>query len=142
MLDWYWCILDFSSRILLELNPSDDPVWTYLDAQHKYILNHMQETYLSSVEHIRCRRACGWPWKIVDTPSAVHDASLPIIRSPDTLPSILAGQLQICIAAIEAKQGDIVIGMSDRPNPVHCSHPGYIYDVQLKLVLRRLGQLF
>ncbi|EPS97441.1 hypothetical protein FOMPIDRAFT_98227 [Fomitopsis schrenkii] len=83
-------------EILLELNPSDDPVWTYLDAQHKYILNHMQETYISSVEHIR----------------SVHDTALPIIRSPDTLPGILASQLQTCIAAIEAKQGDVVIAQA------------------------------
>ena len=136
------CIFDFSSRILLELNPSDDPVWTYLDAQHKYILNHMQETYLASVEHIRCRRACGRLMKITDPSSAVHDAALPIIRSPDTLPGILAGQLQTCIAAIEAKQGDVVIGTSDRLYPVYCSHSESIYDVQRKLGQRRFGQLF
>lgn len=136
------CIFDFLPRILLELNPSDDPVWTYLDAQHKYILNHMQEIYLASVEHIRCRRARGWPAKITDPCAAVHDAALPIIRSPDTLPGILAGQLQTCIAAIEAKQGDVVIGVSDRLNPVYCSHPESIYDVQRKLGQRRCGQLF
>ncbi|KAH9835275.1 exocyst complex component Sec5-domain-containing protein [Rhodofomes roseus] len=83
-------------EILLELNPSDDPVWTYLDAQHKYIINHMQETYTTSVEHIR----------------SVHNAALPVIRSPDTLPGILAGQLQTCIAALEAKQGDVVIAQA------------------------------
>ena len=86
--------------------------------------------------------ACGWPAKITDPCAAVHDAALPIIRSPDTLPGILAGQLQTCIAAIEAKQGDVVIGMSDRLNPVYCSHPESIYDVQRKLGQRRCGQLF
>ena len=33
------------SRVLLELNTADDPVWVYFDSQHTYILNRMQESH-------------------------------------------------------------------------------------------------
>lgn len=39
-------------RILLEMNTPDDPVWVYLDSQHKYILGHLQESYEASVKLI------------------------------------------------------------------------------------------
>ena len=32
-------------RILLELNMPEDPVWTYFDAQHKFILDQMKKAY-------------------------------------------------------------------------------------------------
>jgi len=37
------------SRILLDLQSNDDPVWTYFDTHHKHILDAMNKTYRSSV---------------------------------------------------------------------------------------------
>ena len=37
----------------MELNPNEEPVWTYFDAQHKSIVDQMKEAYAagrSSVE--------------------------------------------------------------------------------------------
>lgn len=43
-----------SDRILLELNSNDDPVWTYFDGQHKFILNRMKTAYHAGVSSIKC----------------------------------------------------------------------------------------
>jgi hypothetical protein len=43
----------FCARILLELGVADDPVWTYFDSQHKYIMNQMNISYKSAVGSIR-----------------------------------------------------------------------------------------
>ncbi|KZT10260.1 uncharacterized protein LAESUDRAFT_721596 [Laetiporus sulphureus 93-53] len=83
-------------EILLELNPTDDPVWTYFDAQHKYILQHMQETYNAAVDAIR----------------SIHEKSQPTLKGPDALPALLSVQLQTCVVAIEAKQGDVVLAQA------------------------------
>jgi exocyst complex component 2 len=37
----------------MELSPLEEPVWTYFDAQHKYILDQMRETYQTSVAAIQ-----------------------------------------------------------------------------------------
>ncbi|KAH9036875.1 exocyst complex component Sec5-domain-containing protein [Lactarius pseudohatsudake] len=45
-------------RILLELNMPEDPVWTYFDAQHKFILDQMQKAYqmaLAAVKRMQAR---------------------------------------------------------------------------------------
>ncbi|CCL99103.1 uncharacterized protein FIBRA_01117 [Fibroporia radiculosa] len=83
-------------EILLELNPSDDPVWTYFDAQHKYILQHMQETYTAAVSAIQ----------------SIRDKAQPVIDGPETLPSILCVQLQTCITALDLKQGDTIFAQT------------------------------
>jgi exocyst complex component 2 len=40
-------------RILLELNMPDDPVWSYFDAQHSYILEQMRKVFSISVVTIQ-----------------------------------------------------------------------------------------
>jgi len=42
-----------SLRVLLELQAVDDPIWTYFDSQHKYILAEMNKTHRSSVASIQ-----------------------------------------------------------------------------------------
>lgn len=39
--------------ILMELSPNEEPVWTYFDAQHKYIINQMGDSYNSAVAVIK-----------------------------------------------------------------------------------------
>lgn len=39
--------------ILMELITSDEPVWTYFDAQHKYILEQMRDTYDAAKSSIK-----------------------------------------------------------------------------------------
>lgn len=41
-------------RILLELNPREDPVWLYLDSQHRYILAKMKAVYQKRVKQLEC----------------------------------------------------------------------------------------
>ncbi|WWC65439.1 uncharacterized protein I303_108057 [Kwoniella dejecticola CBS 10117] len=46
-------------EILIELDQSDEPAWTYLEYQHKHILNNMKAIYTKSQERIRAaKQAC------------------------------------------------------------------------------------
>jgi exocyst complex component 2 len=40
-------------RILLELNTSDEHIWTYFDSQHKSIIKQMKDSYSSAVSSIK-----------------------------------------------------------------------------------------
>ncbi|EIW55516.1 uncharacterized protein TRAVEDRAFT_73389 [Trametes versicolor FP-101664 SS1] len=83
-------------EILCEFNTSDDPAWTYFDAQHKHIMQHMREAYATAVKSIQ---------GIVDKSP---------VTSPDTLSlnRELASQLQDCVYALETKQPDSVVAQS------------------------------
>ncbi|EED84825.1 predicted protein [Postia placenta Mad-698-R] len=98
-------------EILLELNPSDDPVWTYFDAQHQYILRHMREVYDAAVNSINGERSVDMEWlcQLAHGAQATRERAQPEIRGPDILPRILSAQLQTCIAALEAKQADAIL---------------------------------
>ncbi|KAJ6631115.1 exocyst complex component Sec5-domain-containing protein [Mycena sp. CBHHK59/15] len=80
-------------EILLELQTNDDPVWTYFDSQHAYIIKQMNVSYKTAVASIR----------------ATLEKSEPDNPSPDNLTSILAAQLQIAIGALDNKQSDTVV---------------------------------
>ncbi|RPD65706.1 hypothetical protein L226DRAFT_557688 [Lentinus tigrinus ALCF2SS1-7] len=83
-------------EILYEFSTSDEPAWTYFDAQHKHIMQHMRDTYNSAVKSI----------------GALNEKDT--LDGPDTgaLNRELASQLQTCVQAIEAKQSDVVIAQS------------------------------
>ncbi|KAI3602858.1 exocyst protein [Moniliophthora roreri] len=83
-------------ELLLELSSSDDPVWTYFDSQHKHILDQMNKAYRSSVVAVNVAR---------------EKAALEI-TGPDSLTLMLASQLQLSIAALEAKRPDTVVAKS------------------------------
>lgn len=38
----------------MELNPNEESVWTYFDAQHKSIMNQMKEAYTSGRISVEC----------------------------------------------------------------------------------------
>ncbi|KAF9239346.1 exocyst complex component Sec5-domain-containing protein [Melanogaster broomeanus] len=80
-------------EVLLELNASDDPIWTYFDNQHTYIMDQIGASYRSGVAAIKTART---------------EAQLGI-DSPDVLNTVLGSQLQLCIAALETKQYDTAI---------------------------------
>lgn len=40
-------------RILQELGVTNDPVWTYFDSQHQFIMNQMNVTYKLAISTIR-----------------------------------------------------------------------------------------
>lgn len=80
-------------EILLELNTQDDPVWAYLDSQHKHTLHQMNETYKAGVAGIEDMRG--------RTPLTPNDAT-----------KGLAAQLQACVTALDSKQPDTVISQS------------------------------
>ncbi|KIK99659.1 hypothetical protein PAXRUDRAFT_8739 [Paxillus rubicundulus Ve08.2h10] len=79
-------------EILLELNASEDPIWTYLDSQHTYIMEQMKASYRSGVAAIETR-----------------NQTQPNVGSPEVLSTALASQLQLCLAALETRQPDAVI---------------------------------
>ncbi len=39
-------------RILLELGGPEDPVWVFLDSQHKHILSQLKSTYEQSLKFV------------------------------------------------------------------------------------------
>ncbi|KAJ3007253.1 hypothetical protein NUW54_g3617 [Trametes sanguinea] len=43
-------------EILYEFNTSDDPAWTYFDAQHKHIVQNMRDAYTNAVNTIQGTR--------------------------------------------------------------------------------------
>lgn len=48
----YVSLLTRLSRILLELNVPEDPIWTYFDSQHKRIMDRMSTAYRTGVSNI------------------------------------------------------------------------------------------
>ncbi|KIJ63178.1 hypothetical protein HYDPIDRAFT_93197 [Hydnomerulius pinastri MD-312] len=80
-------------EILLDLNTSEDPIWTYFDSHHTHIMDQMTASYRSGVAAIKNAR----------------NHTMPDISSPDVLNSTLASQLQICLAALDTKQSDQAI---------------------------------
>jgi exocyst complex component 2 len=44
----------------------EDPVWTYFDAQHKFILDQMKKTYQAAVDVVQRMSLgiCVFPWLI------------------------------------------------------------------------------
>lgn len=110
---------DIHFSILLELSTTEEPVWTYADAQHKAIMAQMRETYNNAVNVIKgtlVSHSGIMPYDhyfllLADYKHiAVHDKSSPDIGSPDVLTGIISSQLKTCITAIETKQQDTVIG--------------------------------
>ncbi|TFK49428.1 hypothetical protein OE88DRAFT_1703099 [Heliocybe sulcata] len=83
-------------EILLELNSPDDPVWAYLDSQHKYILHQMNEMYKTGIAVVEAKR----------------DAASAGPSIPDDISKDLSIQLQACVTALESKQPETVISQS------------------------------
>ncbi|KAI0646515.1 exocyst complex component Sec5-domain-containing protein [Trametes meyenii] len=83
-------------EILYEFNTSDDPAWTYFDAQHKHIVQNMRDAYLSAHNTVQ---------GLIDKAP---------ISGPDnaSLNRELASQLQVCVQALEAKQSETVIAQT------------------------------
>ncbi|KAJ7810126.1 exocyst complex component sec5 [Mycena leptocephala] len=80
-------------ELLMDIQTSDDPVWTYFDSQHTYIIKQMNTSYKTAVASIR----------------ASLEKSEPDVATPDNLTSILAAQLQIAIHALDNKQSDAAV---------------------------------
>lgn len=97
----------------MELSPHEEPVWTYFDAQHRYILDQMKETYNTAIAVIKGTGCCAWScygYLLTYYPPAVHDRSAKETSPKDALTQSLASQLKTCLSALESKQADIVIG--------------------------------
>lgn len=80
---------------LLELQSSDDPVWTYFDSHHTHIMDKMSGSYRSSI-------------KLVEASLRASE----VARAPDGLDSLLETELQRAMVQLEAKQADIIIAKS------------------------------
>ncbi|KAH8997998.1 exocyst complex component Sec5-domain-containing protein [Lactarius akahatsu] len=79
-------------RILLELNMPEDPVWTYFDAQHKFILDQMQKAYQMAL--------------------AARDANTVPAQDSDSLKPLIAAQLKTCVASLKTNKQEQVIPQS------------------------------
>lgn len=99
----------------MELSPNEEPVWTYFDAQHKYILDQMKETYNAAVAVIR-GAPMSYPLCISSSlthyPLVVHEKATEETSPKDVLTQALASQLRTCLHALESKQAETVIGVS------------------------------
>ncbi|KAJ7755359.1 exocyst complex component sec5 [Mycena maculata] len=80
-------------EILLELQTTDDPVWTYFDSQHAYIIKQMNASYKTNVSSIR----------------TILEKTEPDVATGDQLTSILTSQLQVAIAALDNKQSEAAV---------------------------------
>ena len=104
-------LLLLSVRILYEFSSSDDPAWSYFDAQHKHIMQNMRDVYTTAVSTIKGQPSelC-WSDLMTHVPVALNDKTP--VEGPDqnSLNRELASQLQTCVQAIEAKQQDVAIG--------------------------------
>ncbi|KAJ7039787.1 exocyst complex component sec5 [Mycena alexandri] len=80
-------------ELLMDIQTNDDPVWTYFDSQHKYIIKQMNTSYKTAVSSIR----------------AALEKSEPDNASQDNLTSIIAAQLQIALAALDNKQSEAAV---------------------------------
>ncbi|KAI9508088.1 exocyst complex component Sec5-domain-containing protein [Russula earlei] len=78
-------------EILLELNMPEDPLWTYFDAQHKFILDQMNNSFQGS---------------------GVRDVKTGSSQQDESLKSVLAAQLGTCITALRAGKQDQVLPQS------------------------------
>ncbi|KAF8189835.1 exocyst complex component Sec5-domain-containing protein [Mycena galopus ATCC 62051] len=79
-------------ELLMDIQTNEDPVWTYFDSQHAYIIKEMNTSYTMAVAAIR--------------------ASLeksPHIANPDYLTSTIAAQLQVAIRALDNKESEAAV---------------------------------
>jgi len=83
-------------EILLELNMPEDPVWTYFDAQHKFILDQMNKSYHAALAVVQREQ----------------DAKEVSSQQSGSLKSLLASKLGTCITALKAGKQDQVIPQS------------------------------
>ncbi|KAG2003313.1 hypothetical protein CC2G_003924 [Coprinopsis cinerea AmutBmut pab1-1] len=83
-------------EILLELQSTDEPVWTYFDSHHKHIIDEMNKAYRSSVNAIE---------------GALKKANTEY-TDPTSLNASLAEQLQTAILQLEAKQSEVIVAKS------------------------------
>ncbi|KAH9019422.1 exocyst complex component Sec5-domain-containing protein [Lactarius hengduanensis] len=83
-------------EILLELNMPEDPVWTYFDAQHKFILDQMQKAYQMALAAVKRKR----------------DANTVPAQDSDSLKPLIAAQLKTCVASLKANKQEQVIPQS------------------------------
>lgn len=97
----------------MELSPHEEPVWTYFDAQHRYILDQMKETYNTAIAVIKGTECCAWScygYSLTYHTPAVHDKSTKETSPKDALTQSLASQLKTCLSALDSKQADTAIG--------------------------------
>ncbi|KAH9077909.1 exocyst complex component Sec5-domain-containing protein [Lactarius deliciosus] len=83
-------------EILLELNMPEDPVWTYFDAQHKFILDQMKKAYQMALAAVKRKR----------------DANTVPAQDSDSLKPLIAAQLKTCVASLKANKQEQVIPQS------------------------------
>lgn len=66
-------------RILIELEGSDEPAWTYLEYQHAHILDTMRAMHSKSLERVKCEstliKRCRFILRIVATRSCAEQPS-------------------------------------------------------------------
>ncbi|KAJ7096741.1 exocyst complex component sec5 [Mycena belliarum] len=80
-------------ELLLDIQTNEDPVWTYFDSQHVYIMKQMNASYKTSGTTIRESLEKNEPDNI----------------NPEALTLMLAGQLQVAVSALDTKQADAAV---------------------------------
>ncbi|KAJ7237307.1 exocyst complex component sec5 [Mycena haematopus] len=80
-------------ELLMDIQTNEDPVWTYFDSQHAYIIKQMNASYKTSTAAIR----------------ASLEKSEPDAAIPDHLTSSIAAQLQVAIGALYNKQSEAAV---------------------------------
>ncbi|KAJ6486945.1 exocyst complex component sec5 [Mycena sanguinolenta] len=80
-------------ELLMDIQTNEDPVWTYFDSQHAYIIKQMNTSYKASVAAIR----------------ASLEKSEPDASNSEHLTLVIAAQLQIAIGALDNKQSEAAI---------------------------------
>ncbi|KAF7430424.1 hypothetical protein PC9H_006131 [Pleurotus ostreatus] len=81
-------------EILLDLQNSDDSVWTFFDSQHKLIMDQMNNHYKTSVTNIKA---------MLEAPPP-HEAPNPAAQTIQ-----LASELRTCVNALEGKDQETIL---------------------------------
>ncbi|KAJ7637152.1 exocyst complex component sec5 [Roridomyces roridus] len=83
-------------EVLLEIQTNDDPVWTYFDSQHAYIIKQMKASYKNTVATVK----------------ATLEKTEPDAVGRENISSILAAELQVAVAALDGKQSESAVAKS------------------------------
>lgn len=91
---------------------AEDPAWTYLDSQHKWIMGQMNKAYEAGLRAVNCLSiflaSCHLLVFIFATATLENTATDE--SDPETLPNLLASQLHMSLIALEKKQADAIVG--------------------------------
>lgn len=104
-------------RILLELDPTDDPVWIFFDTQHRHILQLLQSSSDTSIARIKGKARINFSglkpvgWQLADFPFIT--VAMESSNQTSLTDRMIAQDLKSCVASLDDFDGESVRGPSN-----------------------------